>query len=82
MLLTSSIHHLDNDRAWLDEVRSLMTGLDRCEMALTLAWIARLGGESLVDRRDEKEALATLRGMGLALEEARSGAVALKDVRD
>ena len=81
MLLTSSVHHLRDEAEWLRETRELMSGLSACEMALTLAWVARLGAEALVDQAGDA-ALDGLKTLGLALEEARSGALSQPDVRD
>jgi hypothetical protein len=83
-MMTSSLHHDHADGEWIAEARDLMTGLDPCEMALTLAWVTRLGAESMIESHgnSRERALETLREIALGLEKALVSDLTTEDVRD
>lgn len=72
MLVTSALHHPHATLNALGETCDLMKGMTPCEMALTLAWVARLAAESLVGEQagDRPRALNVMREIGLELEGA------------
>lgn len=73
MLVTSALHHAEPDGDYCEETGSLLAGMLPWEMALTLTWLARLAGETLLAKAGDREsALEEIRRVALQLQEARS----------
>lgn len=82
MLITSSLHHVEADGAYCDELLQLTAEMERWDMALTMAWLARIAGAALTSMAGDcrEAALAEVRSIAHQLQEGRSRVVKGNDV--
>jgi len=82
MLTTSAMQYADaTDPAYIAETGALLAGMRCDDMAITVAWLARMASQAIIDKHHGSRELAEeeLRLIGLAVQ---SAAVELADIED
>lgn len=78
MLITSATQYADaTDPAYIAETTTLLTGLTKCELAVTVAWLARMAGQAIIDKHNgsHEMAMVELQQLGVAIVEAQAEAM-------
>ena len=76
MLVTSAMQYPDaTDPAYVSETGQLISGLRCGDMAITMAWLARLASTAILDKHNgsHEAAAGELQQLALVLAEARDG---------
>jgi len=85
MLITSATQYADaSDPSYVTETGQLLAGMRCDEMAVTVAWLARMAGQAIIDKHHGSLELAReeLRQIGLAVQSAAVEVATVEDVAD